>query len=253
MPHSAGRIRKNRFPISLNHRIDQKLLSYSAAASAAGVALLALALPSEAEIVYTLANQKIRPGGSFALDLNHDGITDFNFQNNFGSCALGTYDCLYQILVVHGPAPNGVLTFQRYRVRALSNFSRVGPGESVGDGLLDRCKATRTSAYTTNSFASKFRYIGLAFSINGQVHYGWARFQISVQPKCDVHVLMIDYAYQTLPGEPILAGERVNHKVSATESSRDTLGGLALGAVGLDAWRRDEAASKVKTSGDFAP
>ena len=41
LPSSAARA--NRLPTSLNHKLDHKLLGYAAAASAAGVGMLALA------------------------------------------------------------------------------------------------------------------------------------------------------------------------------------------------------------------
>jgi hypothetical protein len=50
---------------------------YTLAASAAGVSLLALVHPAEAKAVYTKVHQVIGPDGSYKLDLNHDGITDF--------------------------------------------------------------------------------------------------------------------------------------------------------------------------------
>jgi hypothetical protein len=49
-------------------------------AVAAGVGMLALAQPSEAKIVYTPANAQIGGTvGKLNLDLNNDGITDFEF------------------------------------------------------------------------------------------------------------------------------------------------------------------------------
>src|SRR5579872_3834474 len=76
--------------MSFHHRLN----SYALAASAAGVSLLALARPSEARIVYTPTHHVIADGGSYKLDLNHDGVTDLSFQNMFqtGSC---TSACSY--------------------------------------------------------------------------------------------------------------------------------------------------------------
>ena len=41
----------NRAPISLNNKLDQRLLNYAVAAGAAGVSVMALAQPGQAEIV----------------------------------------------------------------------------------------------------------------------------------------------------------------------------------------------------------
>jgi len=54
---------------------------YAFAAGAAGVGMLALAVPAEGRIVYTPDNQKIPPSQELSLDLNHDGIADFIFSN----------------------------------------------------------------------------------------------------------------------------------------------------------------------------
>jgi len=50
----------------------------------AGVSFLALGGQSaEAEIIYTPTNQTIGVNSSFNLDLNHDGITDFQLWNKY--------------------------------------------------------------------------------------------------------------------------------------------------------------------------
>lgn len=67
---------------SLHHRLN----SYALAASAAGVGMLALSNAAEAEIIYTRANVQIPVnGGLIELDLNHDGINDFEFSNVYKS------------------------------------------------------------------------------------------------------------------------------------------------------------------------
>src|SRR5690242_6569462 len=61
----------------LSDSVHRQLNMYSLAASAAGVGMLVLVQPSEAKIVYTPANVQV--GARLNLDLNHDGITDFEF------------------------------------------------------------------------------------------------------------------------------------------------------------------------------
>ena len=56
---------------------------YALAASAAGLGVLALSQPADAKIVYTKTHHVIRLGQHYDLDLNRDGITDFN-----GACSL---------------------------------------------------------------------------------------------------------------------------------------------------------------------
>ena len=79
MPPAAGARKTGKLRQSAQH----DLTVYALAAGAAGVGVLALAQPSTAEIIYTSAHQTIRPNHRFAIDLNHDGITDFTIQNIF--------------------------------------------------------------------------------------------------------------------------------------------------------------------------
>lgn len=240
MSVSQSELRK-RVPISLNSRLDHQLLGYSVAATAASVGLLAL--PTQAQIVYTATNQTIPPGGSLDLDLNNDGITDFTIADSVSYNCLGP-DCVFQQLFITPTAPNGVVGYNNY-ANGLPILAKVGPGLALITSFakMDRCKATRTSAYLSGSFQRGSHYLGLAFSINGQIHYGWARFRVTVEWRCNAHILLTGYAYETIPGEPIRAGETVNHKISATDRTSASLGVLALGSVGLEAWRRDDDAS----------
>jgi hypothetical protein len=236
--------RKNRFPISLNQRLDRKLLSYSVAAGAAGVALLALAPPSRAQIVYTPTNQEMTPGGSLTLDVNNDGVPDFIIQSSL-SFGCGGPRCVFQQLAVWPKvAGNAVVETYgaNYYVLGLQMLSKVGPGKRFDNTFakIDRCKATLTSRYLY-AFAGGNFYLGLEFSINGQIHYGWARIRSTVEWNCNAHTVLTGYAYETIPGEPIRAGEMMNHTTpSATDQRRATLGALALGSVGVETWRWDE-------------
>jgi hypothetical protein len=60
---------------AVNSKLERKLWMYAAAATAAGVGMFT-GTPADAEIVVTHINTAISP--SVALDLNHDGIIDFN-------------------------------------------------------------------------------------------------------------------------------------------------------------------------------
>jgi len=66
----------SRKPATLNTNLNKALISYVAAACAAGGAILA-AVPAEGEVIYTPTNTAILAGSPVSLDLNHDGVTDF--------------------------------------------------------------------------------------------------------------------------------------------------------------------------------
>lgn len=242
---------RNRFPISLNHRLDQKLLGYAAAASAAGVGMMALAQPSQAEIVYTPTRQTVPYRGTLALDLNNDGVTDFTFHNNVSSCgfAPGAPECsefTRQKVYVIPEELNGVAVGSRW-APALPADKNVGPGNKFGSyGSMAACN-TLFGTPPSNSgpwHDVQNRYLGLAFSIDGQTHYGWARLSVFIKAGgCKTAAVLTGYAYETVPGKPIATGKTSGtDEVSETERPDATLGALALGSVGFEAWRRDEDA-----------
>jgi hypothetical protein len=64
--------------------VHKRLDLYALAAGTAGVSVLALAPLAAGEIVYTPTNQKIGFNVPFELDLNNDGIGDFQILNKHG-------------------------------------------------------------------------------------------------------------------------------------------------------------------------
>jgi hypothetical protein len=77
-------------------------------------------------------------------------------------------------------------------------------------------------------------FIGFKFNNGSGDQYGWVRIQMATRYPIDHDFWLIDYAYAD-PGEPIRAGQTSSNEMVPEEGS---LGGLALGATGLLAWRR---------------
>jgi len=74
-------------------------------------------------------------------------------------------------------------------------------------------------------------FIGFKFNNGAGDQYGWVRVKMAGGLKNTFRV--VDYAYGD-PGDVVLAGQRSDESAPTLES----LGGLALGAAGLLAWRR---------------
>src|ERR1700724_3209077 len=73
-------------PFQLSESLLHRRNLYAVAATAAGVASSALAPSAEAKIGYAPANIPIVVNGGFVeLDLNHDGINDFQFENVYAN------------------------------------------------------------------------------------------------------------------------------------------------------------------------
>jgi hypothetical protein len=102
--------------------------------------------------------------------------------------------------------------------------------------------ATTVGSYARASYSygqwwsTKGRYIGFQFGIKGEVHYGWARLNVGLG-KDGISALITGYAYETIPGKPIITGKTKGPEVITFEPA--TLGRLAQGASGIPA-RREE-------------
>ena len=257
----------------LNHQLNM----YAVAAGAAGVGMLALAQPSEAKIVYTPANVQIV--GKANLDLNNDGITDFEFcaisdSRSFSYCSkqrgrrtlAGKHPpspFFSDLTILPATAQNeiwGHLTFrQSPTASALPAGVRVGPKGKFSPG--HRVMATWFYGGTTHYGGpwgnAQHRYLGLKFFIKGKVHYGWARLNVHWHAP-QVSGTLTGYAYETVPGKSIITGKTKGPDdrgraeqpspaaLAAPPPKLGTLGLLAMGARGLAIWRREESVSAAR-------
>jgi len=257
MPRSSPR-NPSHLPSRLLHHLDL----YAIAASAAGVGLLALAPPAEAEVVYTKANQRIGPNGTYSLDLNHDGVVDFLIQQWPGAVSGVGFGALF----AKAALGNGV----QGAGAALSAGQEIGPSQFFSSrGLYGEAMAFVQTTSTFGKIYSsgpwlnvKNRYLGLKFQINGKTHYGWARLSVRVIRKNQTVIgLLTGYAYETIPNKAIEAGQggtatgelpvtegatgmqaavskASESSLSITEPNADSLAILALGANGLQLRRK---------------
>jgi hypothetical protein len=200
---------------------------YAIAAGAAGVSVLALVQPSEAKIIYTPAKIKITPNQTVPLDLNHDGIKDFSFQDPYsfdGNSGFGTLN-LVPAQSANQAWANGVYA------TALAAGVRVGPKRPFAPGAKQMARVFVTPSSTPNTrgygpwAAATKRYLGLKFVIQGQIHFGWARLNVKAQAGGAVAVLT-GYAYETIPNKPIITG-----KTKGPDQPRGSLGTLAAGSL----------------------
>jgi hypothetical protein len=80
-------------------------------------------------------------------------------------------------------------------------------------------------------------YLGLKFFIEGKAHYGWARLNVTnLQRFRQIEATLIDYAYETIPNKPIIAGKTKGKDIITVQSG--SLGHLAHGASAIPAWRK---------------
>lgn len=243
---------RNRKPHKLSEPVRQQLNLYALAVGA-GAGLMAVPQPAQAKVVYTPTHVQLT-NGQLPIDLNNDGTVDFTVSNKSsgGSC------CLYQrILNVTGAfvgsSQNGVIGISRY-ANALKAGQAIGPRQGFLFAPMIMATAFNDSNsffYVNGPFANTTnRYLGLTFTVNGQRYYGWARFSVVKAgfngSKPVVSATLTGYAYETVAGQAISAGQTrgpvadLESPEPLPASSPATLGVLALGAPGLDIWRRED-------------
>lgn len=226
------RSREAQSPHQLSEPIHRHLNRYLLAAGAAGVGALALPQPAEGTVVFTPAHVIVN-GVGYDLDLNHDGIPDFTILNN-SSCDI---TCNAQVVADRRASLNGVEGLPSFAL-ALPAGARIGPKYAFSGVVM----ASSTSGVTKGEWVNVAdRFLGLKFVIKGQIHFGWARFSVRHHGEGygAFTVALTGYAYETVPGKSILAGQT---SVQSVDNSHDgiptlapgrTLGALALGACAL--------------------
>jgi hypothetical protein len=249
-------LKQGRGPVGLTAELEKSLSAYAGAAVAAGVSLAAMAASAEAKIVYTPAHTTILAKDDLSIDLNHDGTADFALYNREGSgfaalsvgCALhSTFTmippkgakCSYQTNQVWGRGmasgrfasalPAG------FTVRANKFYFQSGNypfGAEMGGVGYGRYG--RSSNSGGQWLYAKHRYLGLQFVIKGQVHYGWARLNVTLK-QGQIIAVLTGYAYETIPNKPIVTGKTKGPDVITLDPA--TLGHLAAGLSQIPAWR----------------
>jgi hypothetical protein len=234
-------IHHSRSKRDLNSKLERNLVSYVTVAGAAGVSLLALAQPAEARIVYTATHQRI--SGHTFLDLNNDGVNDFEFTNHI-STTVGALP-RHETFTI-----NSFGKLQIYGVNATNQVwgqgsfaSRLGAGVSVGSaGQFPGGKIMGTFNGTDGQphfYGGPWLsggglhqgYVGLKFIINGETHFGWARIKVEVTvDPTKLKAVLTGYAYETVPNQPIVTGKTTGPDTAS--QAPGSLGHLALGARG---------------------
>jgi len=255
-------------PVVLSESTQQRLGLYALAASAAGVSVLALAEPAEAKVVYTPTHVKLVLEKPVAIDLNHDGVTDFFLQKYPHYSFNGLPGARLLVCQFMGSGSAGQFCGGRGQgsnaVRVVASHSRwwaddlrsgaviktgdkfVGGGswaEDLGAFGIETDRPLQpdrqfypvwSGPWMNSGKGVKDRYLGLKFKIGSRFHYGWARMTVRTiidGYNSNFTAVLTGYAYETVPGKPITAGETKGRGVASVpaDSQAGTLGRLALG------------------------
>jgi hypothetical protein len=227
------KLQSNSRPVQAIPSLEKRLTAYALTAAAAGAGLSLAAPPAEAKVLYTPAN-KVITDGSLSISLSHIPmwtVTD-GFRSSIG----------YDILSVK-PLHGGAVMFANNYAQALGSGASIGPN---GAFQTEAARMERAVFLSDSSFARGYgpwtnatnKYLGLRYVVNGQTHYGWARFTVktsgSLSTGVKITTTFTGYAIETVANQPIKAGA-----TSGAEKASNPvgLGLLAMGCVGLAFWR----------------
>ena len=189
-----------------------------------GIGIVFLALPAVAKIVYTPVNVAIAGNGRISIDLNHDGIVDFTIAANEGGgwCVYDNTSLIYGLATLfpatgngvvagHGtvaPLPSGTLVSGSDTFQTQAQIERFHLARALHGGPPQGC-VSGSQGWCVNStgFCNATAFMGLAFKINGQIHYGWAYLSIYVSPFSTIFKATLKgFAFETVAGQGIMTG-----------------------------------------------
>jgi hypothetical protein len=255
--NTRPRFNRSQFHANIEHHLK----AYSLAAAAAGVGMMVLASPAWSEVVITKKTIPVVFGTPVLIDLNKDGIADFEFSFTYSDHGRISDVGLVARGLTGGKAVGGKVSFgpDGAYASALARGAHIGPSahfsSSHGKVTLERdiqtASSSAGSAYYGNWYGLSTNrgklgsFLGVKFQIKGETHYGWIR--MSVKLPGDFTTEITAYAYETIPNKRIEAGNPSKSPVARTREPQrqrgigtPSLGMLALGTLGLPRWRRDD-------------
>jgi len=209
---------------ALCHRLD----AYALAATAAGVGLLACALPAEATTVCNSASITLARTASFPLNPAHQQAAPFLVAQTTFYFSYSSGPAFWDRGFFE-PNPQGVMLSPSNNLpAALSEGALIGPsanfakGNSYGllftYGLGEPGDHYLKGGGTMNKHRGNFKfgqtnYVGFRLLLSGQYHYGWARIEVAFHHNETFRRMLMSetrisgYGYESNPDTVIAAGD----------------------------------------------
>lgn len=209
--------------------IKEKLIAYSALAGT-------FCTTANSQIVYTDIDPDITinvDGEAFDLDLNGDLIKDFRFRkvllstdvNSFETLSGNVFPAVMYINNIYASALGVNAIAGELSPYSFNYPFALNEGDTICDNLSWQAGKSQSLAYSLrylldlgggafsnyiindegNWFGGKTdKFIGLQLKVGGDFLYGWARLDVS---SGNDSLIIKDYAYNSVPGDCILANE----------------------------------------------
>ncbi len=203
--------------VTLPTSLEQKLHSYAVAASAAGVALFACAVPANARIICGQPSLLLQGNETFPVNPAKQQYAPFNLAQTwtyYQACnATACWTTLWnRAFFTPNTAGASDLLASNSFPAALSPGAEIGPNGRFGKGRSYGLLFTygNVGSGTVNHHKGNFvfgtnGYLGYKFSIAGKDHFGWARLEPELNQKKTTTKLPT-FGYETVPGKALRAG-----------------------------------------------
>ena len=207
---------------------------WTAYAAAGAASALACGTSAEAEIHYS-GNVSIKLIGDAQATLPLSNGASLYFKNSHGIDTF-TQTFTFQIKgVISGSARGADYGYRRIFLFKLSHGLNVSSGKFYSVAGNPDHGVLFTAWSDGNFSAPASGFVGFRFNTGKGTQYGWAR--IKTKDFSDhTRDLIKDYAWGD-PGDAILTGQTHSLEPANANSVAGSLGLLAFGAQGLDAWR----------------
>jgi hypothetical protein len=209
-----------------------KLTAYSAMAGA----FVAIGTDANALVVYNdIDDVTYTLGEGYGLDLDDNGYPDFLMQGIATTGGAWTFASAIGALSSSGYGnPSNMVV--GYTGAVLPYASALNAGE-----VIDSASPFMSNTYNRVWLASIYsgstygqfgdagdKYMGVMFDIDGELHYGWARLDVTLAP---VTVTVKDYAYEDVAEAGIEAGATTGGAVGIVALNENQIAAYSYGST----------------------
>ena len=176
------------------------------------VTTMMISVSANAQIVYTDVNPDStltcsisNCSKSYNLDLNNDGIIDFLINTGWRRLNCSMLSVSTVKFVSETPQiGNGAVTLM---INANDIIDSNLAFSASNGTLLSITTGPVCSGSSGNWTSTSDHYLGLKLTVGANIYYGWVRLNVVVASSASFTVQ--DYAYNTIPNQPILAGQTI--------------------------------------------